>query len=245
MAVTCRVWVAAFAAVCLGFTIAACSSGSDDELWGSSPSASSSMTWTISTKPTTEAPDKPQGARSLRSEPGSPNYTIADYIRDQHIEATPMHRGDPGTPQIDVGFPDDWTITDQQIPEYAYGALVYTGVEAQAISYPPNVVAVLSKLDGDVDPTKLLEFAGGEMKNLPAFAPVFDEPASVSGHPAYRIAGGYDVGGVRAAAAQETVVISGSGGLFILQLNATSNEREAEILYAGLDAIVASTDIIY
>jgi len=240
-------WVAAFAAVCLGLTIAACATGSNDPLANMSETSKSSTSWTTSIKPTTESTaqsdDQLQAPRHLQSEPGSANYTIADYIRDQHIAETPLRSGDPGAPQIAVGFPGGWTVTDQQIPDHAYGALVYTGPEAQGLGYPPNIVAVLSKLEGNVDAEKLIEFAGGEVKNLPGFVRVFDEPASASGHPAYRIAGTYDFEGVKAAAAQETVVISGSGGLYLLQLNATSNEPQAGILFDGLTASVNSMDI--
>jgi hypothetical protein len=234
--------IVAFAAIFLGTTIGACSSAAD---YAEQTRASSTRPWTISVKPTTDESEANtlQEPRSLRSEPGSPNHTIADYLTDERITETPIHRGDPGAPQLEVVFPGDWSVENQQIPDYAYGALIYTGAEAQSLSYPPNIVAVLTKLDGNVDPTKLLEFAGGELKNLPAFVPVFDEPTSVSGHPAYRIGAGYDFGSVRAAAAQETVVIEGPDGLYVLQLNATSDEREAQILYDGLGAIAESVDI--
>jgi len=234
--------ILAFAAIFLSSTIGGCSSAAD---YAEQTSASSTRPWTISPKPTTEESvgNTPQEPRSLRSGPGSPNHTIADYVSDERITETPIHRGDPGAPQIDVVFPGDWTVASQQIPDYAYGALLYTGSEAQNLSYPPNIVAVLTKLDGTVDPAKLLEYAGGELKNLPAFVPAFDESATVSGHPAYRIGGGYDFESVRAAAAQETVVIEGAGGLYVLQLNGTSDEREAELLYDGLGAIVESVDI--
>jgi hypothetical protein len=234
--------IVAFAAIVLSTTIGACSSAAD---YAEQTRASSTRPWTISLKPTTDESDAktPQEPRSLRSQPGSPNHTIADYLNDERVTETPIHRGDPGVPEIEVVFPGDWTVAGQQIPVYAYGALIYTGTEAQGLSYPPNIVAVLTKLDGNVDPTKLLEFAGGELENLPAFVAVFDEPTSVSGHPAYRIGGGYDFDSVRAAAAQETVVIEGSGGLYVLQLNATSDEREAQILYDGLGAIAETVDI--
>ncbi|WP_319454956.1 MULTISPECIES: LpqN/LpqT family lipoprotein [unclassified Mycobacterium] len=237
--------VAAFAAICLSITIGGCSNGS----YNIAPDRStptSSTSWTISTKPpaeTTAANDNRQEPRSLRSEPGAANYTIADYIRDQHITATPIRRGDPGAPQIEVAFPSGWIEAGQQAPEYAYGAVVYTGPETQSVDYPPNIVATLSKLDGKVDPTKLLEFAGGELKNLPGFDLVGDESAMVSGYHAYRIAGGYDFQVVKAAAAQETIVIPGPGGLYVLQLDATSNERDAQMLVNGLGEIVASLNI--
>jgi hypothetical protein len=249
MAVTSYPGVATFAAVCTSVTIAACcaSCSSDNFFVDTPPTSSPSTSWSTSIKPTTEstaeADDQLQAPRNLQSEPGSANYTIAQYIGDQHIAETPIHPGDPGAPQISVEFPSGWIPGGPGAPETAYGALVYTAPEAEGLAYPPNIVAMLSKLDGNVDPEKLIEFAGGEVKNLPGFVGVFDEPASVSGNPAYRIAGIYDFEGVKAAAAQETVVISGSGGLYVLQLNATSNEPQAGTLFDGLTASVNSMDI--
>ena len=56
---------------------------------------------------------------------------LADFIRDQHITETPVHKGDPGAPQIDVQLPDGWQSAGDDTPDYAYGALVYAGPEAQ------------------------------------------------------------------------------------------------------------------
>jgi hypothetical protein len=136
-----------------------------------------------------------------------------------------------------VQVPDGWDSARDKTPDYAYGAIVYSGPEAQGADYTPNIIAVFSKLDGPVDPDKLLQLAGGEMKNLPGFTPAGEETATVSGFPAYRIAGEYDLQGIKAASGQETIIINGQQGLYVLQLNATSNEAQAKPLFDALETI--------
>jgi Probable lipoprotein LpqN len=231
-----RPMVAAFTVVCLSAMLAACGSQAKEHASTATQSATSSS----ASSPTTKAdagPNKLQ-ARDLKSAAtAATNPTIADYIRDQHITETQIHNGDPDTPQIDVPVPDGWQTAGDKTPDFAYGAIVYTGPDAQGADYTPNIIAVLSKLEGPVDPDKLLQVAGGEMKNLPGFVPAGDETATVSGFPAYRIAGEYDLQGNKAASGQETILISGQSGLYVLQLNATSNENQSKALFDALEAI--------
>ena len=206
--------------------------------------ASSSASSSAATSTKAAAPSGKLQPRGLDSAGAAANPTIADYIKDQHIAETPVHKGDPGAPQIDVQLPDGWqSAGDADTPDYAYGALVYTGPEAQGANYTPNIIALLSKLDGSVDQDKLLQLAGGEMKNLPGFVPAGEESATVSGFPAYRIAGEYDLQGIKAASGQETVVIPRRTGPLRLQINATSNEDQSKVLFDALEAIDKSITI--
>ncbi|MGH3953633.1 MAG: LpqN/LpqT family lipoprotein [Mycobacterium sp.] len=231
----------AFAALCLSVTLAACGGGSKDNSATSSSSKSSSSSTTTSA---VAQPDKSKLApRNLQSKAGAANYTIADYIKDQRITETPIHQGDPGAPQVDIQFPDGWVSAGPDTPDYAYGAIVYTGPEAQGANYTPNIIAILSRLEGNVDPQQLLGLAGGEMKNLPEFVPVGDGSAEVSGYPAYRIAGSYNLEGIKAASGQETVLITSNGALYILQMNATSNEEQSDALFTAMSAIDKSITI--
>ena len=231
--------LAAFTSVCLAATLAACGGAAkNNATTSSSTPTSAAATSTKAAAPSTKA-SAPSGKlqpRDLQS--ASAAYpTIADYIRDQHTTETPIHHGDPGAPQIGIQMPDGWQTAGDDTPDYAYGALVYTGPEAQGADYTPNIIALLSKLDGPVDQDKLLQLAGGEMKNLPGFVPAGEETATVSGFPAYRIAGEYDLQGAKAASGQETVVIPAQQGLYVLQLNATSNESQSKALFDALETI--------
>ena len=227
-----RTLAAAITAVCLSATLVACGGGTKEKSPATSASRSSATTSSAAAAPSSKIQP-----RDLQSGASTANYTIADYIRDQHITETAIHKGDQGAPQIELQLPDGWQSAGADTPDYAYGALVYGGPEAQGADYTPNIIALLSKLDGPVDQDKLLQLAGGEMKNLPGFVPAGDETATVSGFPAYRIAGEYDLKGEKAASGQETVVINGQGGLYVLQLNATSNESQSKPLFDALEAI--------
>src|SRR4051794_10723218 len=80
-----RAGVVAVAAVALGIGLAGC--GSDTK---TAPSASSKETTSgLNTAPSKAAPDK----------------TIAEYIKENNIAETPVRRGDPGSPTIDLPVP--------------------------------------------------------------------------------------------------------------------------------------------
>ncbi len=231
-----RPMVAAFTVVFLSAMLAGCGSQNKDHASTATKSATSSSA-SPTAKKADASPNKLQ-ARDLKSAASAAtNPTIADYIHDQNITETQIHKDDTGAPQINVQVPDGGDSAGDKTPDYAYGAIVYSGPEAQGADYTPNIIAVLSKLDGPVDPDKLLALAGGEMKNLPGFVPAGDETATVSGFPAYRIAGEYDLQGIKAASGQETIVINGQQGLYVLQLNATSNDAQAKVLFDALETI--------
>ncbi len=117
-----------------------------------------------------------------------PHDTIAGYIEENGIQETPVKRGDPGSPTIDLPFPDGWEDAGADTPEWAYSAIVYTGPEAA--EYPPSIVALVSRLDGDVDPQTILDVAGGELQNLPGYEGWNEGTFSALGEfPAFQLGG--------------------------------------------------------
>lgn len=89
-------FTAAVATVALSLALAGCSFNiKTDSAPTTSPTTTSPTTSTTTTSATTSA------------QAAGPNYTIADYIRDNHIQETPVHHGDPGSPTIDLPVPDD------------------------------------------------------------------------------------------------------------------------------------------
>ncbi|MGW4101327.1 LpqN/LpqT family lipoprotein [Mycobacterium sp. NPDC004974] len=152
-------------------------------------------------------------------------YTIVDYIRDNKITETPVHRGDPGTPRFDLPIPEGWADATSSAPEWAWGAIVSTDPEFAAD--PPSIIALMSKLTGNVDPAKILEYAPNEIKNLPGYENQGDGSAGeLSGFEAYQIGGTYVKDGATRLIAQKTVVIPGADGLFVLQFNADGTEDQ-------------------
>jgi len=227
---------AAAASIALALGLGACSSDKkSDSATASSSSAPSA---------TTSASASTLNPRTVDAEDG-PNETIADYIKSAGIHETAAKPGEDGAPIIDLPTPDGWEDAGDKTPDYAAGAIVYTGPEAQGANYTPNIIAILSKLTGNVDKQKLIDLAGGEMKNLPDFHQLGGGTDRLSGYPSYKIAGTYDLDGISAVTAQQTVIIPGPDGVYVLQFNATSNEDQADALQAATESIDANTKISF
>jgi len=213
-----RTGVVAIAAVALGLGLAGCGSDTKEEATETSTSAAASTS--------NEAP---------APEPGT-HKTIAEYIKENGITETPVKRGDPGAPTIDLPFPPGWVDAGARTAPIAYGAII--NEDPAFAADPPTIVALLSKLSGNVDPAKILEYASGEIQNLPGYeGPSEGNPSELSGFDATVIGGTYIKGGVRRAIAQKTVVIPGQDGLYVLQLNADGLEDQ-------LPALLEATTII-
>jgi hypothetical protein len=222
-----RAGVIAIAAVALGLGLAGC--GSDTKTEESAKETTSEAT-SSEASPTTS--EKAEGA----------NYTIVDYIRDNGIQETPVKRGDPGSPTIDLPFPPGWADAGNRTPEWAYGAILST--DPAFAADPPTIIALVSKLTGNVDPAKVLEFAPGEIKNLPGYEGAdAGSPSQLSGFDATQIGGTYTKDGAKRAIAQKTVVIPGQDGLYVLQLNADGLEDQMPALMDATSAIDEQTKI--
>src|SRR5258708_17652543 len=112
------------AVVALAGLLSGC--GSDTKTATSSSSStesskSSTKSSTTKKKPTVE---------SSPAEAAGPNPSIASYIKDNNITETPVHMGDPGSPTINLPVPEGWEPAGENTPEWAYGAILYSGPEA-------------------------------------------------------------------------------------------------------------------
>ena len=102
-----------------------------------------------------------------------------------------MKRGDPGSPEINLPFPPGWEDMGPQTPPWAWGGMKFTGDPAMAAN-PPTIIALLSKLSGNVDPAKILEYAPGEMKNLPGYeGDGVGSASTLGGFDAWQVGGTY------------------------------------------------------
>ena len=203
---------AAIAIVATSITLTGC---------GSQPSSKNapSNTATGATSATSTTAAKPQSKVAPRITAQGPNPTIASYFDQSHITATPVHKGDPGAPAVDFPIPDGWADAGPDTPATAYWAIVDNGPEAA--KYPPSIVATLSKLDGDVDPQKLIELAAGATKNLPGFKQMGDgSEDNLGGFPAFQLGGTWTQDGQDKAVADKVVVINGKDNIYLLELNA-------------------------
>jgi hypothetical protein len=216
----------AIAVVALGLALVGC--GSDTK---SAPSSSAS-----SSKPSSSA-----APTSAAQPPAGKNETIADYIKQNGITETPVHRGDPGSPNLDLPIPAGWADAGPKVPEYAWGAIIST--DPATATDPPSITALMSKLTGNVDPAKILQYAPGELKNLPGFDGGDGNTSTLGGFDAYQIGGSYVKDGVKRMIAQKTVVIPGQGGTFVLQLNADGLEDQMTQLMDATSEIDEKTTI--
>jgi hypothetical protein len=199
----------AIAIVALGIGLVGCGSTSGSHSGSNSASSKTSTTTTTSKPPSKVAP---------RTTVLGPNPTIASYIQQNGITETPVHRRDRRAPTINLPIPDGWADAGPDTPATAYWAIVDKGPEAAR--YTPSVVATVSKLVGDVDPQKILDLAGGELKNLPGFTPKGDgSDDALAGFPAHESGGTWVQNGQTKAVAQKTVVIEANDGVYLLRLN--------------------------
>ncbi len=223
-----RAGLIAVAAVTVGIGLSACGSGTSGT--ATTESATTSTTTSEAETTTGEAPP-------TSTEAAGPAKTIADYVKENNIVETPVHRGDPGAPTIDLPFPPGWEDMGATTPQWAYGGIVFTG-DASAAQDPPTIIAILSKLTGNVDPAKILEYAPGEIHNLPDYeGPDTGQPSSLSGFDAVQLGGFYTRDGASRMIAQKTVVIPATDGLYVLQLNADGQEAQSYQLMEATSVI--------
>jgi hypothetical protein len=175
------------------------------------------------------------------TEAAGPQKTIADYIAENKITQTNVKRGDPG-PNINVPLPADWQPKQGALPKGTYGAIAFT--KSATPNNPPRILALLSKLTGDVDPAEILKNAPGELNNLPGYdGDKEGVPSKVSGYDAVQLGGTYLDKDKKGTIAQRTVVIPLADAVYVLQLNAISDELEAPILNDAMKFIGEQTTI--
>jgi hypothetical protein len=179
---------------------------------------------------------------ALPAKPPGQNETIKKYIKDDDITSAPVRLGDPGAPNIVIALPEGWSDLGEDTPAYAYGAVQLD--TAPDPNDPPTIIVLLSKLTGDVDPAKILEYAPGELRNLPNYEPAA-EPITdkLSGFDAIQLAGLYERDGQKRTIAQKTVVIPANDGVYVLQMNADAPKSDAAALMQATDVIDKQTKI--
>jgi hypothetical protein len=223
----------AIAVVALGVALTACGSKTAPAA-SSSSTSKTSATKSSSSEPTSSAPA------------AGTNETIAGYIKEAGITETPVKRGDPGSPNIDLPIPDGWASAGDKTPPFAYGQIIFS--DPAMAADPPTITALVSKLTGPVDTAKLVQFAPGEVNNLPGFdGPQQAQPSTLGGFDAVQLGGSYVENGVKRMVAQKTVIIPAAdgSGTFVLQLNAKGTEDQMGPLMDATNVIDEKTTITF
>ena len=210
-------------------------------LVGCSSATKTEKTETASTSASVVASSSPVPATSATPASGAA-MTINEYITKNNIAETPFKKDQPGTPKIDFPFPPDWSLAGDKTPDWAYGAIIYD--KPQDPNDPPYMYAIASKLTGNVDAAKILEYAPNQLMALPDYKPV-TEPTktSLSGFDAIQSAGTYTKDGKQRIAAQKTVVVPAKDGLFVLQINADAIDGQQGVIIDAANLIDEKTKI--
>ena len=218
------------AATALSVVLAGCDSGKD---------ASASTNSATSASPTPAATGADAGSKAS----DGPNPTIASYIKEHKITEQQVHRTDTGEPKVELPKPDGWKATGDDNPPWAYDSIIYNG-PVDAKNYAPSVIALLSKLTGDVDAKALMATAPGEIQNLPGFTPSGPgTETKVRDYPAYRISGTWVSDGKTKFVAQQTVIFPSGGATYVLQLNSDGSVDQTPIIQAATDAVARQVTI--
>jgi len=187
-------------------------------------------------------PAGPSAVEVVPAKPPGQNQTIRQYIKDSQITSTAVHLGDEGAPKIVIALPQGWSDLGVDTPPRAYGAV--QSDTAGNPNDPPTIVVLLSKLTGDVDPAKILEYAPGELRNLPNYVAAAEPTTGkLSGFDAIQLAGIYERDGTKRTIAQKTVVIPANGAVYVLQMNADALKSDAAALMQATEVIDAQTKI--
>ena len=110
---------------------------------------------------------------------------------------------------------------------------------------PAIVDVLLSKLSGDVDQAQILDYAPGELRNLPKYVSL-QEPArsTLSGFEAVQLGGLYTRDGQERIIAQKTVVIPVGSDVYVLQVNADGPKADAPKVQQATAAIDSEAKIV-
>ncbi len=216
------VTTAGLCAVTLSVTLVGCGTTTENKPAASASSAASAL----------GVPDKPTG----------PHKTINDYVNENKIVETPVTKGEAGVPTIHFAMPPDWKAAGARKPEWAYGAIIYD--KAKDPADPPFMTAIYSKLTGNVDAAKVLEYAPGVLENLPGYEQDGEfKKSTVGGFDATAFQGSYLRDNVRRYIAQKTIVIPKDGAVFVLQLNADAPLGQDDVIHSAADVIMRDSTI--
>jgi len=179
-------------------------------------------------KNSTEAPTT-SSAPSTSTAPVKKEITIQDYIKQNQITEVAIKPTDRGVPVVGLPYPPGWVNAGSNTPPWSFGAILYT--TPKDVNNPPNVIAVMSKLTGNVDPAMVLEYAPNELRNTGGFKPIGDEVRlKISGYDAVQSSGTYIKNDTIRTITQTTVAIPAPDGVYVLQMNADAPDGEQNVI---------------
>jgi hypothetical protein len=211
-------------AIAIGLGLAGCASDTATSSQETSVQATNPSPAAGPTTPRSGAPPAPAPSPA----PAGHNYSIVDFIRENHIAETQLHPRDPGVPTVNLPTPPGWADAGRMTPTWAWRAIYLT--DPAMAADPPSIITLVSKLTGN-GVARVLSYAPGELRNMANFKGDEGTQMKVSGFNAYQLGGTYTrKDGVPRAIVQTTVVIPASDGVFIVQGNADGGPNQLGLL---------------
>ena len=217
----------AVAAMSLVLGLTGCGSDSKSEKTSTSTSTSTSVA-TSSAAPTTSA--QAEGT----------HQTLGEYLKQNNIQETPISRGTPGAPDVDLGMPDGWTAQPPS-DDAQYGSIVFNTPSDP--NDAPRLRAYFEKLTGNVDTDKLLVASAGDILNLPGYQGNEGEKNTLSGYPAYQVGGEWTKDGVKRMAVQKVALIQAGDSTYLLLVAGDAPAADANALNDATRAIDEKTTV--
>ena len=231
--------VAALAALAL--VLAGCGSNSTTDTATSTTSAAPSAATSSAATSVAAASSKPSSAPPA----AAGKKTLSDFVTENALTATPVKRGDPGSPTLTLPTPAGWKDAGAQTPPDAWGAIVFA--DPNTASDPATIITNMTKLTGAFDQSKIFDYAPGELQNLPGFqgSPGMIAEKKLGGYEAFQVAGMYQGNGAQQMIAQKTVVVPAKdgNGAYVVQITATGVEDQMGALLDATTAIDDKTTI--
>ncbi len=234
---------AGLAVITIGPALTGCTPTTEKAYTG--PPVPPPAVWTGSPAPATTSGHGLHGQESRPAdEAPAAGSNLSQYIVDNKIAEVPFKKDQPGTPKIEFPLPPGWSPAGDMTPDWAYGA-IYLGDKVKPLEESTFLYAIASQLTGNVDAQKILDLAPGQLNELPGFSPTNGGPsrAKFAGYDAVSYVGTYQWEGKTRSVGQETVVIPGKDGLFVLQLNGEAPAGQEQALIDAAAVIRAQTKI--
>lgn len=187
----------------------------------------------------------PSAAATTVATPVNGSYeTITDYLERAGITQVQVKPGEPGVPRVDMPTPDGWMAAGARTPPWAFSA--FLSADPSMAADPPTITTLMARLTGPVDAAEVLDYAPGELSNMPGFDhPGTAQRASLDGFEASQTGGTYVKDGVPRLIAQKTVVVPASdgGALYVLQINANGPANQWTPLLQATEQLDRTTKI--
>lgn len=222
-----------FVAIGLGLGLTGCGSDADQESSASSSSASSSAA------PSSSAAAAPSADASA---------DISTYLKSEGITETPVKRGDPGAPVVELPVPPGWADAGATTPPGAWQAVVFA--DPAAAGDPAMISATVARLTGgEIDSAAVLAHAPNDLLKLPEFTDLSagsnGPPAELAGFPAKQAGGTYTKDGGMRLIGQKTLTVPAAdgNGVFLIKVIADANEQQIQPLATATEVIDQQTKI--